>query len=91
MTPYHPYTHIGGMITAMMAPNSASGRAILFSLSRTKADVERRSNTRWAKNPASRKNVGIRHVWMNSNTRNSRVDWSSSAGQMDSNPAMREK
>ena len=89
--PYHPYTHIGGIITAITVPNSSSGRAILVSLSRTKTDVERRSSTRWAKKPASRKNVGIRHTWMKSNTRNSRMDWSSSAGQTASNSAIREK
>ena len=79
------------MITAITAPNSTSGRAILFSLSRMKTDVERRSSTRWAKNPASRKNAGIRHAWMKSKSRNSSTDWSSSAGQTDSNPPMREK
>ena len=56
-----------------------------------KTDVERRSSTRCAKNPAIRKNVGIRHVWMKSNTSASRTDWSSSAGQTNSNPLIREK
>ena len=79
------------MITAITAPKSARGRATLFSLSRTNIDVERRSNTRWAKNPASRKNTGIRHEWMKSNTRANRTDWSSSAGQMNSNSYRREK
>ena len=78
-------------MTAITAPNSSSGRPILFSLSTTKTEVERWSNTRWAKNPASRKNVGIRQAWMKSKTRNSATDWSSSAGQTNSNPAMREK
>ena len=62
-----------------------------FSLSRKNTDAGRRASTRWAKNPASRKKVGILQVWMKSNTRNSSADWSSSAGHAASNPAMREK
>ena len=80
---------MGGMITAMTAPNSTSGTAILLSLSRMNIDVGRRSSTKWAKKPAIRKNAGIRHAWMKSNTTANRTDWSSSAGQMYSKSAMR--
>ena len=63
----------------------------LFNLSITNVDVGRWTSTKWAKKPANRKNVGIRHAWMKSNTTNSRMDWSSSAGQKYSISAIREK
>ena len=78
-------------MTAMTGPKISSGRAILRSLSMTKVESGRRSSTRWAKNPASRKNTGIRQMWMKSNTRNSSTDWSSSAGHAASIPPRREK
>ena len=82
---------MGGTITAITAPKSTSGTAIRFSLSRTNTDVALRSSARCAKKPASRKNTGIRHVWMKSNTTASSTDWSSSAGQVCSKPYVREK